>query len=114
MKYLLTVVQIILIGVCLYFILAGNNKLDEAQKTIYKVKEDLRLADRKISTAQDTLQVALQKLESAENELNILRTERQLLDLAYERKKAANWEELQKIKEETQHIWTHFYTEKDW
>jgi cell shape-determining protein MreC len=95
---ILSIVTVILLVVLSYFVFRGSSKLNEAVKTLNEVSAQVKSAKDSLNTAQQSIEGVMKKLEFSENELRILKANRDLLELEEQRRKAANWNELQGIK----------------
>jgi len=101
---ILSVVLIVISIFLLYFVFTGNSKLNEAVKIINDVSGKVRDVKDSLQNAQNSIQGVLKKLEFTENELKILKAERDLLALEEHKKNAKSWEELQIFKSEIKKI----------
>jgi|CEGD01.1.fsa_nt_gi predicted PurR-regulated permease PerM len=99
-KNALTLVLTILVVVVLYFVVSGNSKLKETQNTINQVNKELSVLKDSISKAQQLVTLVLNKLEFTENELKILKNERDILELEEQQRGTRNKEELKVLKEQ--------------
>jgi uncharacterized protein (DUF3084 family) len=97
---ILGIVTVILLVVLFYFVFSGNSKLNEAIKTLDNVSAQVKSAKDSLSTAQQSIEGVMKKLEFSENELRILKANRDLLELEEQKSKANNWNELQQFKAE--------------
>jgi cell shape-determining protein MreC len=104
MNKMLTIVLLVIAVLLLYLVFTGNGKLDETVKLMKDVNVKVRIINDSLQNAQNSIQGVLKKLEFTGNELKILKAERDLLELEEQKKKAKNWEELQKFKEEIKRI----------
>jgi uncharacterized protein (DUF3084 family) len=91
---------LVLSALMLFLFYRGNSKLNDATKTIKDVSIQITLVKDSLQSAQKSILNVLKKLEFAENELNIIRTERELIDLEAKKSKARTYEELQFFKQE--------------
>ncbi|PKQ61237.1 hypothetical protein BZG02_16525 [Labilibaculum filiforme] len=98
-KNALNIVLILLVALVLYFVVAGNSQLKQAQHTIKQVNTELSVLKDSISSTQQSLGVVIRKLEFAETELKILRTERDILELEAQQKLTKDLNQLQVLKE---------------
>lgn len=97
-KNALNIVLCVLLAVVLYFVLRGNSQLKQAQESINQVNSELSVLQDSIGNAQQSLSLVLTKLEFTENELKILKNERELLELEELQKSTQNKAELQLLK----------------
>jgi uncharacterized protein (DUF3084 family) len=97
---ILGIVTVAILVVLLYFVFSGNSKLNEAVKSLDEVKANVKVVNDSLHTAQQSIEGVMKKLEFSENELRILKANRDLLELEEQKRKANNWEELQKFKSE--------------
>jgi cell shape-determining protein MreC len=97
---ILGIVTVAILVVLLYFVFSGNSKLNDAVKTLNDVSAKVKLVNDSLHTAQQSIEGVMKKLEFSENELRILKTNRDLLELEEQKSKANNWNELQKFKVE--------------
>lgn len=97
-KNALNILLTILVIVVLYFVVSGSNKLKETQDTIKQVKTELLVVKDSLNKTQETLSLVIGKLNFTENELKLLKTERELLELEEQQKIAKDWDQLQKLK----------------
>ncbi|MFA5971006.1 MAG: hypothetical protein WC780_01545 [Lentimicrobiaceae bacterium] len=97
---ILSIVTVVLLIVLLYFVFSGNSKLNETLKTLDNVSAQVKSAGDSLHSAQQSIEGVMKKLEFSENELRILKANRDMLELEEQRRKAANWNELQGIKED--------------
>jgi len=97
---ILSIVTVVLLIVLLYFVFSGNSKLNETLKTLNNVSAQVKSAKDSLNSAQQSIVGVMKKLEFSENELRILKANRDMLELEEERRKAANWNELKGIKED--------------
>lgn len=103
MKNKNSLVNIVIIALLVLFVsslLIGRSRLNKAVKLIDKVNDELIVISDSLQSAQESIEGVLKKLEVAENELSILRAERELIELEQKRQNAKNWEELQQLKGE--------------
>lgn len=91
---------IIIGGLTLYLVFDSGSKLKEAKQMIESAQQDIEAASDSISKSRASLNQLLQFSKAAEVELGILQNERRVIELESERKRAANWEELQRLKKE--------------
>jgi len=101
---ILSIVLIIISIFLLYFVFKGNSKLNEAVKIINEVSDKVKDVKDSLQNAQNTIQGVLKKLEFTENELKILKAERDLLALEEQKKYAKNMEEVRMFKSEIKKI----------
>lgn len=92
------IVTVVLLIVLFYFVFSGNTKLNEAVKTLNIVSTQIKSAKDSLNTAQQSIDSVMKKLEFSENELRILKANRDLLELEEQKNKANNWNELQQFK----------------
>ncbi|MBN2348110.1 MAG: hypothetical protein JXJ22_04695 [Bacteroidales bacterium] len=97
---LLTIVLLIIALLLLYLVFTGSRQLKETHKIIKEVNREIVQVKDSISYARNTIIGIGEKLEFTENELKILKAERQLLELEEKKSKARNWEELTTFKKE--------------
>jgi len=97
---ILSIVTVVLLIVLLYFVFSGNSKINETLKTLDNVSAQVKSAGDSLHSAQQSIEGVMRKLEFSENELRILKANRDLLELEEQRRKAANWNELQGIKDD--------------
>jgi cell shape-determining protein MreC len=97
---ILGIVTVAILVVLLYFVFSGNSKLNDAVKTLNDVRDKVKVVNDSLYTAQKSIEGVMKKLEFSENELRILKTNRDLLELEEQKSKANNWNELQKFKVE--------------
>lgn len=95
---ILGMVTIAMLIVLLYFVFTGNGKLNEAVKTLDEVSTKVKVVNDSLHNAQKSIEGVMKKLEFSENELRILKAERDLLELEEQKKKANDWNELQDFK----------------
>jgi cell shape-determining protein MreC len=97
---ILSIVTVILLVVLSYFVFRGSSKLNEAVKTLNEVSAQVKSAKDSLNTAQQSIEGVMKKLAFSENELRILKADRDLLELQEQKSKANNWNELQQFKVE--------------
>jgi uncharacterized protein (DUF3084 family) len=97
---ILGIVTVAILVVLLYFVFSGNSKLNEAVKSLDEVKANVKVVNDSLHTAQQSIEGVMKKLEFSENELRIIKANRDLLELEEQKRKANNWEELQQFKSE--------------
>lgn len=97
---ILGIVTVAILVVLLYFVFSGNSKLNDAVKTLNDLRDKVKVVNDSLYTAQKSIEGVMKKLEFSENELRILKTNRDLLELEEQKSKANNWNELQKFKVE--------------
>lgn len=95
---ILGIVTVAILVVLLYFVFSGNSKLNEAVKALDEVKANVKVANDSLKNAQHSIEGVMKKLEFSENELRILKANRELLELEAQKSKANNWNELQQFK----------------
>lgn len=95
---ILGIVTVAILVVLVYFVFSGNSKLNEAAKTLDEVKANVRVVNDSLHTARQTIDGVMKKLEFSENELRIIKANRDLLELEEQKSKANNWTELQQFK----------------
>jgi len=95
---ILGIVTVAILVVLLYFVFTGNSKLNEAVKTLKEVSAQVKSAKDSLNTAQQSIEGVMKKLDFSENELRILKANRDLLELEEQKSKADNWNELQDYK----------------
>jgi len=93
-------VMLALLLVLLYMVFTTSRRTKEAIRIIKEVNSELISVQDSLDNAQNTIQVALQKIEFTENELKLLKAERDLILLEEQKKNAKDWNELQKFKDE--------------
>jgi hypothetical protein len=94
----LNTVLIFISVLLLYLVYSGNSKLNEAVKIINNVNDSILVVKDSLQNARNSIQIVLKKLEFTDNELKLLKAERNLLELEEQKKQAKNWEELQLYK----------------
>ena len=94
------IVMLALLLVLLYMVFTTSRRTKEAIRIIKEVNSELISVQDSLDNAQNTIQVALQKIEFTENELKLLKAERDLILLEEQKKNAKDWNELQKFKDE--------------
>jgi len=97
---ILGIVTVAFLVVLLYLVFSGNSKLNDAVKTMNDVSAKVKVVNDSLHTAQQSIEGVMKKLEFSENELRILKTNRDLLELEEQKTKANNWNELQQFKTE--------------
>lgn len=97
---ILGIVTIALLVVLLYFVFSGNSKLNDAVKTLNDVSAKVKVVNDSLHTAQQSLDDVMKKLDFSQNELRILKTNRDILELEEQKSRANNWNELQQFKTE--------------
>jgi len=97
---ILGIVTVAILVVLLYFVFSGNSKLNNALKAIDEVKANVKVANDSLINARHSIDGVMKKLEFSENELRILKANRDLLELEEQKSKANNWNELQQFKAE--------------
>ncbi len=97
---ILGIVTVAILVVLLYFVFSGNSKLNSAMKTLDDVKANVKVVNDSLHTARQSIDGVIKKLEFSENELRILKANRDLLELEQLKSKANNWNELQQFKSE--------------
>jgi uncharacterized protein (DUF3084 family) len=97
---ILGIVTVAILVVLLYFVFTGNSKLNDAVKTLNDVSAKVKVVNDSLHTAQQSIEGVMKKLEFSENELRILKTNRDLLELEEQKSRANNWNELQQFKTE--------------
>ncbi len=95
---ILGMVTIAMLVVLLYFVFTGNGKLNDAVKTLNDVSAKVKVVNDSLHNAQQSIEGVMKKLEFSENELRILKANRDLLELEEQKKKANDWNELQDFK----------------
>ena len=95
---ILGIVTVAILVVLLYFVFSGNSKLNQAIKALDEVKANVKVANDSLKNAQQSIDGVMKKLEFSENELRILKANRELLELEEQKSKANNWNELQQFK----------------
>lgn len=97
---ILGIVTVAILIVLVYFVFSGNSKLNSAMKTLDDVKANVKVVNDSLNTARQSIDGVMKKLEFSENELRILKANRDLLELEAQKSKANNWNELQQFKSE--------------
>ena len=97
---ILGIVTVIILVVLLYIVFTGNSKLNDAVKTLNEVSAKVKLVNDSLGTARQSIDGVMKKLDFSANELMILKTDRDLLELEQQKSKANDWNELQKFKAE--------------
>ena len=97
---ILGIVTVAILVVLVYFVFSGNSKLNEAVKTLDEVKANVKVVNDSLHTARQTIDGVMKKLEFSENELRIIKANRDLLELEEQKSRANNWNELQQFKTE--------------
>jgi len=97
---ILGIVTVIILVVLLYFVFTGSSRLNQAVKTLDEVKANVKVVNDSLHTARQTIDGVMKKLEFSENELRIIKANRDLLELEEQKSKANNWNELQQFKTE--------------
>lgn len=97
---ILGIVTVVLLIVLFYFVFSGNGKLNDAIKTLNDVSAKVKVANDSLHAAQQSIDGVIKKLDFSENELRILKANRDLLQLEEQKSKANNWNELQQFKTE--------------
>jgi cell shape-determining protein MreC len=97
---ILGIVTVAILVVLLYFVFSGNGKLNNALQTLDDVKANVKVVNDSLKNAQQSIDGVMKKLEFSENELRILKANRDLLELEEQKSKANNWNELQQFKAE--------------
>jgi GTPase involved in cell partitioning and DNA repair len=96
LKYVFIAVLLILF----YLVFNSTSRTKEALRIIKEVNTELKTVQDSLKNAQQTIQIVLQKIDFTENELKLLKADRELLELEEQKKTARNWQELQKFKDE--------------
>ncbi|MEI8049032.1 MAG: hypothetical protein WCI92_16740 [Bacteroidota bacterium] len=96
----LGIVTVIISMVLLYLVFTGNGKLNDAIKTLDEVSAKVKVVNDSLHNAQQSIEGVMKKLDFSENELRILKANRDLLELEAKKAKANDWNELQKFKAE--------------
>ena len=89
---------VILLAYIFYDTFSRSGKLKDAQKQITQAKREIEIAKDSLSTAQQTISEVVKKLSRTENELQILKTERELIVFQERKKATQNHTELQEFK----------------
>ena len=97
---ILGIVTVIILVVLLYIVFTGNSKLNDAVKTLNEVSAKVKVVNDSLGTARQSIDGVMKKLDFSANELMILKTDRDLLELEQQKSKANDWNELQKFKAE--------------
>jgi len=92
------IVTVVILVVLLYFVFTGNSKLNDAVKTLNDVSAKVQVVNDSLHNAQQSIEGVMKKLDFSENELRILKANRDQLELEEQKSKASNWNELQQIK----------------
>ncbi len=100
----LTILAIVGIGVFLYLSVSTSFRLTQAIDIIQKVETDLKVVSDSLVNAQKSIINMLQKLEFTENELRIVKAQRDLLELEELKRQTTNRSELQRFKDEIKTI----------
>ena len=95
---ILGMVTIAMLIVLLYFVFTGNSRLNDEVKTLNDVSAKVKVVNDSLHNAQQSIEGVMKKLEFSENELRILKANRDLLELEEQKKKANDWNELQDFK----------------
>ena len=95
---ILGMVTIAMLIVLLYFVFTGNSRLNDAVKTLNDVSAKVKVVNDSLHNAQQSIEGVMEKLGFSENELRILKANRDLLELEEQKKKANDWNELQDFK----------------
>lgn len=97
---------IILIGVAAFFYLSISNsfRLTQAINIIKNVETNLNVVSDSLKNAQKSIINMLHKLEFTENELRIVKAQRDILELEEMKRQTTNRGELQRFKEEIKTI----------
>jgi len=95
---ILGIVTIVLMVVMLYFVFTGNSRLNDAMKTLNEVSAKVKVVNDSLHNAQQSIDGVMKKLDFSANELRILKTDRDLLELEQKKSKANDWNELQQFK----------------
>lgn len=95
---ILGIVTVAILVVLVYFVFSGNSKLNSAMKTLDEVKANVKVVNDSLHNARQSIDGVMKKLEFSENELRILKANRDLLELEAQKNKANNWNELQQFK----------------
>jgi len=95
---ILGIVTVVILVVLLYFVFTGNSKLNDAVKTLNDVSAKVKVVNDSLHNAQQSIEGVMKKLDFSENELRILKANRDQLELEEQKSKASNWNELQQIK----------------
>ena len=95
---ILGIVTVVILIVLLYFVFTGNSKLNDAVKTLNDVSAKVQVVNDSLHNAQQSIEGVMKKLDFSENELRILKANRDQLELEEQKSKASNWNELQQIK----------------
>ena len=101
---ILNTVLIAVLLIVLYLVYTTTGRTKDALRIIKEVNSELNAVQDSLQKAQNTIQITLQKIEFTENELKILKAERDLLLLEEQKKNARNWEELQRFKNEIKQL----------
>lgn len=105
MKNLSSLINLILLtALCfvMYFVISSDRNLKDAKIKIIDVYKEITILHDSINKTQKRITLIIDKLKFAENELKILKNDRELLELEEKRRMAANWEELQELKRQIQ------------
>jgi uncharacterized protein (DUF3084 family) len=101
---ILNIVLIAISLLVLYLIFTGNSKLNEAIKAINEVRDKVKIAKDSIDKAQNSIEKVLKKIEFTDNEMKILKADRDYLEVQEQKKRAANKKESEEFAEELKKI----------
>lgn len=79
-----------------------QNRLAEALDRMEQVNQDLHATRDSLHSTQQTLHLMLKKAHQAQTDLEIIRSQVEVIDLKYQQEKAANWQKLQQLRQELQ------------
>lgn len=79
-----------------------QNRLTEALDRMEQVNQDLHATRDSLHSTQQTLHLILKKAHQAQTDLEIIRSQVEVIDLKYQQEKAANWQKLQQLRQELQ------------
>ena len=95
---ILGIVTVIILVVLLYIVFTGNSKLNDAVNTLKDVSAKVKIVNDSLHNAQQSIDGVMKKLDFSANELMILKTDRDALELQEQKSKANDWNELQLYK----------------
>ena len=95
---ILGIVTVIILVVLLYIVFTGNSKLNDAVNTLKDVSAKVKVVNDSLHNAQQSIDGVMKKLDFSANELMILKTDRDALELQEQKSRANDWNELQLFK----------------
>ena len=95
---ILGIVTVIILVVLLYIVFTGNSKLNDAVNTLKDVSAKVKIVNDSLHNAQQSIDGVMKKLDFSANELMILKTDRDALELQEQKSRANDWNELQLFK----------------